>query len=246
MTEQLLDSPERRSPRACPAAAYPVPGALDIQGMARGLPGRIAAAGGFVSRPYPECMADLQPDAARHLVGAYLERMRRLAPLAARITDKHPTNFRHLGLIATLMPGARIVHCRRDPMDTCFSCFAQDFAAPIPWACDLAAIGQYYRQYDRLMGHWRAVLSAPIFTFVYEDTVRNLETAARRLMAFCGLPWEPRCLEFHATERPILTASRQQVRQPVYGSSVGRWRRYARHLEPLRAALGDAIAAADP
>jgi tetratricopeptide (TPR) repeat protein len=218
---------------------------LDIQSMARELPVRLAAGGGFVSRPYPDCMADLRSDVARQLVAEYLGRLRRLAPQAARVTDKHPTNFRHLGLIATLMPGARIIHCRRDPMDTCFSCFAQDFAAPIPWAWDLTAIGQYYRQYDRLMRHWQAVLPVPVFTFAYEEAVQDLEATARRLIAFCGLPWEGRCLDFHTTERPILTASRQQVRRPVYSSSVGRWRRYERHLEPLRATLGDLVAAAD-
>jgi tetratricopeptide (TPR) repeat protein len=211
---------------------------LDIQSMARELPMR--AAGG-APLPYPECMAELRADAAKPMVAAYLARLRRLARQAVRVTDKHPTNLRHLGLIAALMPGARIIHCRRDPMDTCFSCFAQDFAAPIPWACDLAAIGQYYRQYDRLMRHWQAVLPVPIFTFAYEEAVQDLEAAARRLIAFCGLPWEAGCLEFHRTERPILTASRQQVRRPVYASSVGRWRRYERHLGPLRAALGDLV-----
>jgi len=214
---------------------------LDIQSMARDLPARVAA-GGPVSRPYPECMADLRPDTARPIVADYLARLRRLAQDATRVTDKHPTNFRHLGLIATLMPGARIIHCRRDPMDTCFSCFVQDFAAPIPWACDLTTIGQYYRQYDRLMRHWQAVLPTTIFTFVYEEAVRDLEAVARRLVAFCGLPWDARCLDFHTTERPILTASRRQVRRPVHGGSVGKWRRYAQHLEPLRAALGDLAA----
>jgi tetratricopeptide (TPR) repeat protein len=215
---------------------------LDIQSMARELPMRVAAGEHSAPQPYPECMAELRADAAKPMVAAYLDRLRRLAPEAVRITDKHPTNFRHLGLIAALMPGARIIHCRRDPMDTCFSCFAQDFAAPIPWACDLAAIGQYYRQYDRLMRHWQAVLPVPIFTFAYEEAVQDLEATARRLIDFCGLSWEAGCLDFHRTERPILTASRQQVRRPVYASSVGRWRRYERHLEPLRAALGDLVA----
>lgn len=214
---------------------------LDIQSMARELPMR-AAAGRHAPLPYPECMAELRADTVRPMVAAYLGRLRRLAPQATRVTDKHPTNFRHLGLIAALMPGARIIHCRRDPMDTCFSCFAQDFAAPIPWACDLTAIAQYYRQYDRLMRHWQAVLPVPVFTFAYEEAVQDLEAVARRLIAFCGLPWEARCLDFHRTERPILTASRQQVRRPVYASSVGKWRRYERHLEPLRAALGDLVA----
>ncbi len=215
---------------------------LDVQTMARELPVRLAAAG-ISSSPYPECVADLPPEVGKSLVERYLARLRRLAPGAARITDKHPTNFRHLGLIATLMPGARIIHCQRDAMDTCFSCFMQDFEASIPWAWDLTALGQYYRQCDRLMRHWLAVLPVPIFAFNYEEAVHDLEAVARRLLAFCGLHWEERCLTFHQTERPILTASRWQVRQPIYGSSVGKWRRYARHLEPLRAALGGSIAA---
>lgn len=185
----------------------------------------------------------LPPEVGKSLVERYLARLRRLAPGAARITDKHPTNFRHLGLIATLMPGARIIHCQRDAMDTCFSCFMQDFEASIPWAWDLTALGQYYRQYDRLMRHWLAVLPLPIFAFNYEEAVHDLEAVAHRLLAFCGLHWEARCLTFHQTERPVLTASRWQVRQPIYGSSVGKWRHYERHLEPLRAALGGSIAA---
>jgi tetratricopeptide (TPR) repeat protein len=217
---------------------------LDIQTMARELPVRLAQIPP-AAPPYPECMVDLRPEVARPLVADYLARLRRLAPAAARVTDKHPTNFRHLGLIATLLPGARIIHCRRDPMDTCFSCFAQDFESPIPWAWDLTAVGQYYRQYDRLMRHWQAVLPVPVFTFAYEEAVQDLEAVARRLIAFCGLPWDARCLEFHRTERPVLTASRRQVRQPVYASSIGKWRRYERHLEPLRTALGDLAAAGD-
>jgi tetratricopeptide (TPR) repeat protein len=207
---------------------------LDIQTMARVLPQRLAATG-VSTLPYPECVAALTPDVVEPMVAAYLTRLRWLAPQVLRVTDKHPTNFRHLGLIAALLPRARIIHCRRAAMDSCFSCFTQDFEAPIPWAWDLTSLGQYYRQYDRLMRHWQSVV--PVFDFVYEEVVADLPAVARRLVEFCGLPWEERCLSFHETERPVLTASRWQVRQPLYGSSVGKWRRYERHLAPLKAAL---------
>ena len=214
---------------------------LDIQTMARVLPERLAATGNQ-PLPYPECMVQLRESVATPLVDRYLVRLRGLAKDAARVTDKHPTNFRHLGLIATLLPRARLIHCRRNAMDTCFSCFMQDFDAPIPWAWDLEAIGKYYRQYSRLMRHWRAVLPVQPFDFVYEEAVQDLEDVARRLVEFCGLPWDARCLRFHETERPVLTASRWQVRRPVHGGSIGKWRHYERHLEPLKAALGDLAA----
>jgi tetratricopeptide (TPR) repeat protein len=216
---------------------------LDIQTMARELPKRLAAAG-ISASTYPECVPDLPREVAEPLVERYLGRLRGLAPSATRVTDKHPTNFRHLGLIAALMPAARIIYCRRDPMDTCLSCFMQNFEAPIPWAWDLTSLGGYYRQYDRLMRHWLTVLPMQIFPFVYEEAVLDLEGVARRLLAFCDLPWEERCLAFHRTERPILTASRWQVRQPIYDSSVGKWRHYEQYLGPLRSALGDSIGGA--
>jgi len=210
----------------------------DVQTMARELPERLAANGGR-PLPYPECMRTLDTAVTGPLIDAYLARMRRLAGDAARVTDKHPTNFRHLGLIATLLPRAHVIHCRRDAMDTCFSCFKQDFDSPIPWAWALDAVGRYYRQYTRLMRHWRSVLPVAPFEFVYEEAVQDLEGVARRLLTFCGLPWDARCLHFHETERPVLTASRWQVRQPLYAGSVGKWRRYERHLGPLKAALGE-------
>jgi tetratricopeptide (TPR) repeat protein len=213
----------------------------DVKTMARVLPERLAANGGR-PLPYPECMRALDAAVTGPLVDAYLARIHGLAAGAARVTDKHPTNFRHLGLIATLLPRARVIHCRRDAMDTCFSCFKQDFDSPIPWAVALDAVGQYYRQYARLMRHWRSVLPVAPLEFVYEEAIQDLEGVARRLLAFCGLPWDARCLHFHETERPVLTASRWQVRQPLYAGSVGKWRRYERHLGPLKAALGELAA----
>ncbi|MBE9556152.1 MAG: sulfotransferase [Proteobacteria bacterium] len=178
---------------------------------------------------------DLYPGIA----SGYLTQMRRVDPGAARITDKMPGNFMNLGLIALLFPNARIIHCRRDPMDTCLSCFTQNFRSEgLAWSCDLDDVGHYYCQYRRLMDHWLSVLPAGrILEFDYELTVSALEEQARRLIGFAGLKWDDACLRFSDTDRIVLTASRNQVRKGVYGGSVGRWRRYGDRIMPLAASL---------
>ena len=188
--------------------------------------------------PYPECMAALDPATAGRLGRTYLDQLRDLAPEAARITDKLPGNFLHLGAVALLLPGARIVHCRRDALDTCLSCYFQNFHHTLPYAYDLDDLGRYYRQYTRLMAHWREVLPLPLLEVDYEDLIENQEAVSRRLVDFCGLDWEAACLAFHRTERAVQTASLSQVRRPIYRSSLARWRNYAAHLAPLRTALG--------
>ena len=126
----------------------------------------------------------------------------------------------------------------RDPVDTCVSCFSKLFTHGQTFSYDLAELGRYYRWYHELMDHWRSVLPAGAMLDVsYEDVVDNLEEQARRLIDYCGLPWDDRCLSFHETNRPITTASNVQVRQPLYRSSVGRWRRYEAYLQPLLAEL---------
>jgi hypothetical protein len=147
------------------------------------------------------------------------------------------TNFLHLGFIATLFPRARVIHCRRDPLDTCVSCFMQTFR-DMSFTLDLEHLGRYHRDYERLMAHWREVLPLPVLDVVYEELVADTERVSRQLVEFCGLPWDERCLRFYENPRPVRTVSKLQVRRPVYGSSVGRWRRYAAHLAPLRQALG--------
>ena len=171
----------------------------------------------------------------------YLGALSRLDSEAARVTDKMPGNFLHLGLIAQMFPNARIVHCRRDPMDTCLSCFQQNFrAGHVSWSCDLGDLGHYYCQYNRLMAHWRQVLPAGrMLEIDYEDTVADLEGQARRLVAFAGLEWDDACLRFHETDRAVVTASHSQVRREVYASSVGRWKRYGDALQPLIETLAD-------
>jgi tetratricopeptide (TPR) repeat protein len=180
------------------------------------------------------------PGALAALGRAYAARVAAVAPGHRRVVDKMPGNFQYAGLIALALPNARIVHCRRDPVDTCLSIFSKKFTGRQDFAYDLAELGRYYRAYDALMAHWRGLLAPERLLEVrYEDLVGDLEGEARRLVAFCGLPWDGACLDFHRTTRPVRTASVNQVRQPIYRTSVARWKPYAAHLGPLLAALGD-------
>ena len=186
----------------------------------------------------PRLAPSLGPADALGCGRAYLDKLRAHAPDAARIVDKMPSNFLYLGFIATILPGARIIHCRRDPLDTCLSLFFHYFSDSQPYAYSLEHLGFYCREYRRLMAHWRAVLPKAMLELDYEALVDDQERESRRLIAFCGLPWDARCLAFHETERAVRTASLWQVRQPIYRRSVGRWRRYQAHLQPLEDALG--------
>jgi tetratricopeptide (TPR) repeat protein len=192
---------------------------------------------GANSERFPQLVRAMSGDALRKLGSDYVARLRAAAPAAARIVDKMPSNFSLVGLIHLALPQTRIIHVRRDPVDTCFSCFSLLFAQ-LPHTYDLGELGRYYRAYAALMAHWRAVLPADVMLDVqYEHLVADLRGQARAILTHCGLDWEEACLEFHRTERPVTTASTRQVRQPIYGSSIGRWRPYADALEPLLAAL---------
>jgi tetratricopeptide (TPR) repeat protein len=171
------------------------------------------------------------------IAARYRGRLRAMAPNAARITNKTPDHFRHVGLILRAMPGARIIHVRRDPVDTCLSCFSTHFTGDLPYAYDLAELGRYHRACERLMDHWGAAFPGSILDVHYERIVADLEGQARRLIDHCGLGWDPACLDFHRTERPVRTASAVQVRQPLYAGAVGRWRPFEPYLRPLIAAL---------
>jgi hypothetical protein len=139
-----------------------------------------------------------------------------------------------------MLPKARIVHCVRSPLDTCLSCFATHFGDTHDYAYDLNHLGRFYRDYRRLMDHWRSLPDGPaILDVSYEAVVADPEGQTRRLLDFAGLPWDDRCLRFHENPRYVHTTSYSQVRQPLYASSVGRWRNYAGHLTPLRDALAD-------
>ena len=171
---------------------------------------------------------------------AYLEGIAMQAPDASRVVDKLPVNFKNIGLIHAALPGARFIHLERNSLDTCLSIYFQGFTAAHDYATDFGDLAHYYHEYRRLMAHWRAVLPPQTLLEVqYEDLVDDPERWSRRMLAHIGLPWDPRCLEFHRTERPVLTASNWQVRQPISKGSIGRWRRYERFLAPLREALGE-------
>jgi hypothetical protein len=152
---------------------------------------------------------------------------------AANIIDKQPLNFWHLGLVAIAMPNAKIVHCTRDIRDNGFSIFSQNFHLSQKWSTDLTDIAHYWRGYRRLMAHWQSVTGLDILEVNYEDTVADLEVQARRLLGFVGLSWDEKVLAFHENSRPVQTPSRWQVRQPLYRTSMEKWRQYEQHLQPL-------------
>jgi hypothetical protein len=158
-----------------------------------------------------------------------------------RFIDKLPNNFTHAGLIHAILPHATIIDVRRHPMDACFSCFKQYFASGQTFTYDLHGLGRYYRLYLELMNHWDAVLPGKILHLYYEGLVAAPETHIRRLLTHCGLEFDPRCLQFHETQRPIRTSSSEQVREPLYASGVGYWRRFERELQPLAESLGDCV-----
>lgn len=202
----------------------------------------IAVQLGTAGRMYPERVRDLDGSALAHKAQEYLDKLGTISVDADRVTDKMPFNYMHLGLIQSLFPGATIVHCRRYPLDTCLSCFFTTFNDSLQFASDLPTLGRYYLDYHRLMAHWRTVLPVPWLELQYERLVSDTEEVIERLLSFCGLEWEAACVQFHETRRGVRTPSRWQVRQPIYGHSVGRWRPYERQLQPLREMLQQVIA----
>jgi tetratricopeptide (TPR) repeat protein len=187
---------------------------------------------------FPESAGNLSPEMLGRIGRDYLERTVPLADGKDRLVDKMPANFLYAGLIALSLPGARIIHCRRDPVDTCLSCYSKLFSGEQSFTYDLAELGQFHRGYQALMAHWRQVLPADRFIEVdYEAVVDNLEGEAKRLIDFIGMPWDDACLRFHETRRVVRTASVNQVRLPIYKTSKGRWHAHAEHLGALLAAL---------
>ncbi len=189
---------------------------------------------------FPECVPSLSDRELQAFGRTYLAGLRRRARNAIRITDKALGQVFYLGLIHLALPDARIIYVRRNPIDCCLSCYSTLFTEG--WECtyDLGELGRFYARYASLMQYWSELLPPDRFLEIrYEDVVADLEPEARRLVAFCGLDWDPACLAFHEAERPVLTASAQQVRQPIYQTSRGRAERYRAHLGPLIAALGE-------
>ena len=194
----------------------------------------------FAGRPvrFPHWVRTADAGTFRRLGQAYLASLPPLAAGQTRLTDKMPSNFVYAGLIRLALPGARIIHTLRDPVDTCLSCFSRLFDVGPSFTYNLAELGRSYRLYHELMAHWRAVLPAgAMLEVAYEDVIDDLEQQARRLLDYCGLPWDDRCVSFHQNNRPIKTSSNVQVRRPLYRSSLARWRRYEPFLQPLLAEL---------
>jgi tetratricopeptide (TPR) repeat protein len=190
---------------------------------------------------FPESLASMTDDQLHQIGARYLAAIRAVAPDAERITDKMPANFRFAGLIHLALPGAKVIHVQRNPVDTCLSCFSKLFTGSQPYSYDLGELGRHFRAYESLMAHWRHVLPAGVMLEVqYEDLVADFGPQARRIVAHCGLEWDARCLAFHETQRPVHTASSAQVRQPIYHSAIGRSRPYEPWLGPLLEALGAA------
>jgi len=195
----------------------------------------LATEAGRPVEAYPDVAARMTAEQLLQLGESYTERVWKLAPDATRITDKMMGNFAHLGMIRMMLPNAKIIHAMRDPMDSCFSCYATLFSKNnLDFTYNLGDVGRHYVRYIELMRHWHRVLPAgSILDLRYEDMVADTEGQARRLFDYLELPWDSRCLDFHQNARVVKTASAAQVRRPVYKSSVARWKRFEAHLEPL-------------
>jgi tetratricopeptide (TPR) repeat protein len=211
----------------------------DLPRMVTGLQGREAHDDDPL---YPQILARMTAEDFRRLGAQYLRDTRAYrATGRPRFIDKMPNNFRHIGLLHLILPNARIIDARREPMACCFSNFKQLFAHGQTFTYGLEDIARYCRTYLELMRHWDSVLPGRVLRVHYEDVVDDLEGSVRRLLDHCGLELEPACLSFHQTTRSVRTASSEQVRQPIYRDGLEQWKHYERWLGPLRETLGDAV-----
>jgi len=195
------------------------------------------------SKPrYPGVLADLSADQLKRFGEKYIADTQVYRSGKRFFIDKNPNNFRHIGLIHLMLPNAKIIDARREPMACCFSNFKQLFAAGQEFTYSLEDIGRYYRSYVELMAHWERILPGKILRVQHEDVVEDLEGDVRRILDFCGLEYEPQCVEFYKTERSVRTASSEQVRQPIFREGLDQWRNFEPFLGPLKAALGSSAA----
>ena len=195
-----------------------------VQRIGRDADGRLA---------YPEAAREFTPREFAAFGRTYIEDTRKYRQGAPRFVDKMPNNFANIGLLALALPNARFIDARRHPLDTCLSCYRQLFARGQPFTYDLTELGEYYLEYEKMMAHWRTALPGRVLAVQYEDVVADQAGETRRLLDYCGLPWEEGCLRYWETRRAIRTASSEQVRLPIYDDSVSRWRNYERELAPL-------------
>lgn len=200
----------------------------DLARVVREIPDRLKT-----RQHYPVALSGADAAFLAELGQAYLDRTQKYRSGNPYFTDKNPNNFIHVGLVHLALPGAVFINARRHPLDSCLGSFKQLFAKGQAFSYDFFDIGEYYLQYERLMEHWYSVLPGKLLDVRYEDVVADLETQVRRILDHCGLPFEEQCVRFHETERAVKTASSEQVRQPIYSSSVNLWRNYEWQLEPL-------------
>lgn len=187
----------------------------------------------------PDCLDGLTAERCHQLADRYLARLDELSATAEYVTDKMPQNFLWVGIIALIFPNAKIIHCMRNPLDISFSCYTNNFAFATNYAYtyDLETLGKYYNEYRRLMHHWQTVLCIPMLDISYETLVADQENMTRALLGYCNLGWDDRCLRFYANARNVATLSYNQVRKPIYSSSVGKWQKYQPYLTPLLESL---------
>lgn len=204
-------------------------------------------------RSFPDYIADLTPEMLDKAADTYHDHVNGMLSDAHDsiriVTDKMPHNYHYVGLIPMLFPGAKVIHCRRHPLDTCLSCYATPLNPALTYTTNLNALGHVYRQYDRLMQHWRCLAESHGLCMLdvrYENLVNDLDSGARELLAFCGLEWDAQCLRFHEAQRTVATASTEQVRTPLYRSSVARYQHYETQLAGLADDLADLIDAYEP
>lgn len=187
--------------------------------------------------PYPQCINLISQEQIEDIAQRYVNKLQIFPSNTLRVTDKLPQNFMHLGLIKLMFPDAGIIHCKRNPLDTCLSIYFQNFDGRHDYSYDLKNIGTYYKQYQRLMRYWNENLCIPMLEVQYEDLIFKQEEISRKMIEHVGLEWHDKCLRFYETNRIVNTASNQQVRKPIYTHSVARWKNYEPHLCPLIDAL---------
>jgi hypothetical protein len=190
---------------------------------------------------YPAALAGLTRDDFARLGARYMGDTRAYRTGKPFFIDKMPNNFRHIGLIHLMLPRARIIDARREPMACCFSNLKQLFAQGQEFTYSIDDIARYYRTYLELMRHWDSVLPGRILRVQHEDVVADLEGSVRRILAYCGLPFAAACLEFHRNTRSVRTPSSEQVRRPIFRDGLEQWKQFETWLDPLRLALGDAL-----
>lgn len=192
-----------------------------------------------VKGSYPECLTRLTPELIKQMLMGYDSFTRGLEAGVTLVTDKMPENYQHLVFIRMLFPDARIIHCLRNPMDTCLSCYFQQFSGYHDYAYKLEDLGKHYSEYKRLMNHYRDVDKIPFMEVQYEELVHNTEEITRQMIDYCNLEWDESCLHFYDSDRVVRTASYDQVNKPIYTGSIDKWKHYESHLEPLREALNN-------